>query len=408
MHISKPFRFLDLPREVRDEIYDGILCNWPQGTAKRAENQQNVCLPRKILVMDHKIETAILLANKQIYQEARQILIKGNQFIHIKMRMSYIIVTKVIFEALQVPVVTIKNGCSTRFNDFLVMRHSIDMLDGASEVEFDAILLRRDLGLFCKALDSARIAIPHFLAKSKHEITIHNPFTKTSSPDYLNRKNQGRLLEPYRNRLRGFDHVKIGGSIDSDLAKAVVADVTMESDYGTPHQFLAELLWLKEKGNQAFRQNCIIAAEDAWRIAANAISRASTGRTWSHLKEAGGKDFTDRVSELYFQLQSNLTHKLIKDMQASAPDRDVVQSSARLAWGSVREAQEVAKTLGTDWQPSDEQCAKLCYRLAVAHRLGKGNLLIAEASILYARVILPDDKMIQREKLLIEEWKAER
>lgn len=193
-----------------------------------------------------------------------------------------------------------------------------------------------------------------------------------------------------------------------DLAEAVVAGVKQDPALPAPHELLEKLLHLKELGNQAFRQNNMTGAMTGWGAALREILLASRNKAWPRLKEVGGKNFTDQVSELYFQLLSNQAYRSIKATQASASNRETLQLYARVAQGCLSKATDVAKTLGTDWKPSNEQMAKYSYRLALAHRLGEGDISIALAAINFAAEALPDDKMVQREKFLVEEWEAGR
>lgn len=64
------FRFLDLPREIRDKIYGILLCTFP-----RPESiTQGTMLSKK------DFSPSILRANKQIYAESYDSMIKCNRF----------------------------------------------------------------------------------------------------------------------------------------------------------------------------------------------------------------------------------------------------------------------------------------------------------------------------------------
>lgn len=199
MPISEPFRLLDLPREVRDEIYRGMLCDWRKGAAL---GHTKVGSMVQFARMRPRIEPNILLANKQIYHEAKLVLLQESQFVLIKIGVR----SRSIFEALflpsQVPVVTGRSNCAAVFKDHVLMTHFIDfhLTDSFqnSNANFrrigriDLIILHRDLPQFCKAvtqlymLGSSRTCF----VQSKHQVTIHNPFAKTLSPGFLSHKNQ--------------------------------------------------------------------------------------------------------------------------------------------------------------------------------------------------------------------------
>lgn len=196
---SKSFKLLDLPREIRDTIYGAMLCDWRKGPDHN--------LVRGYVEFDpirSEIEPNILLANRQIYQEAKLVLLKENQFVHIRMDVPNSEVIPAIFALYNVPVVSTKRGflgrgsakpgCAYIFKDLVVMTHHVEFAKDP-RIRFrrydrlDVILLHRDLQQFCKALAFLDIKGP-YSSHSKHLVIIHNPFAKTLSPDFVNYKNQ--------------------------------------------------------------------------------------------------------------------------------------------------------------------------------------------------------------------------
>ena len=64
------FRFLDLPREVRDKIYGILLCTFPQPDAVTPDMN----------TLEH-FSPSILRVNKQVYSEGYNVMIKVNRFV---------------------------------------------------------------------------------------------------------------------------------------------------------------------------------------------------------------------------------------------------------------------------------------------------------------------------------------
>lgn len=64
------FRFLDLPREVRDKIYGILLCTFPQPDAVTPDMN----------TLEH-FSPSILRVNKQMYSEGYNVMIKVNRFV---------------------------------------------------------------------------------------------------------------------------------------------------------------------------------------------------------------------------------------------------------------------------------------------------------------------------------------
>ncbi|KAI7781010.1 hypothetical protein LA080_015353 [Diaporthe eres] len=434
MPISEPFRLLDLPREVRDEIYRGVLCDWQKDAALgHVLVQGRVQFAR----MRRRIEPNILLANKQIYQETKLVLLQENQFVCVRIGVRGRSIIKALFLPSQVPVVTARRNCAAVFKDHLVMTHFIDfhLVDffNNSNAHFrrigqtDLILLHRDLPQFCKEV--ARFdMMGRYFVQSKHQVTIHNPFAETLSPDFLNRKNQERLLEPYTRELRGFDDFNIDGHVQPDLAEAVAAKVKEEPIPPNPNTFLEDLLHQKDLGDQALRDGDQQGASKIWSDASFALFQATKRRTWPRLKEAGGVLFADRVSELAFQIESSQAQSSLEAMRGlplqiqisearsyfmgtqdeHEPDnlRFLMGSLAGILQRACDGAEGVGALLGTGWTPSDEQLARVCYSLAQGLRLMEEDFDLAERKINQAVELLPDDPLIQSEAQQIRVWKA--
>lgn len=198
MSTSEPFRLLDLPQEVRDKIYHGMLCDWPErDLSQHAMGNNNII---QFAPMRRDISPNVLLANKQIYQEAKQILLKGNLFIHIRMSVKDWSVLHHIFDIAKrpnIPVVAVGNDHVILFKDLVVMTCYIKFPrdPGLDEwnVWVDLILLHRDLGTFCEEVDRVNLSLRHRAAEPEYLITMYNPFNTTLSPDFLNSTNQVRI-----------------------------------------------------------------------------------------------------------------------------------------------------------------------------------------------------------------------
>jgi hypothetical protein len=187
--MEKPFRLLDLPAEIRDQIYHDIVCTWPAYKSTWDEEKQQAVVPTEVAVMNRKTETAILRANRQVYQEAKTVMLRGNQFIRVSMKGFQPL--RFLFIPSQVPVVTMDQDIITKYKGF-VMTHSIDITDDPAPLkgQFEVMILRRDLDRFAQALGKADMGSPNFTATSKHRVTVHNPFVGTLTPNFLDSKNQ--------------------------------------------------------------------------------------------------------------------------------------------------------------------------------------------------------------------------
>lgn len=153
-------------------------------------------------------------------------------------------------------------------------------------------------------------------------------------------------------------------------------------------------------------------------------------KIWSRLKDAGGKGFARQVTGLVFEIQSYRAEGYLVAMR-KIPLRIQISESRSIVGhveeaGKVRRlraglvvlmrnlhniwfiAERIGHILGTDWTPTNEQQAKLQYRLAQGLRLvGDSNSVHdAEENIDRAVELLPDDTEIESEAQQIRVWKA--
>jgi hypothetical protein len=79
------FRFLDLPREVRDEIYDHALCAFSRRQSPYSvEQYAKVYAGAEFEERSFLGTIDLLLANKQIYEEGHDSMLKKNLFVRIE------------------------------------------------------------------------------------------------------------------------------------------------------------------------------------------------------------------------------------------------------------------------------------------------------------------------------------
>lgn len=173
-----------------------------------------------------------------------------------------------------------------------------------------------------------------------------------------------------------------------------------------PQELLEDIKRQKDIGNRHYLEGDTVKCSDDWCGALIQLHRLAKSHVWPRVKAAGGKPFTDKITELFFQLNINRMQGTIKVMQQSTP-----QDRAQYADG-VYEAGQTAsmasQILETDWNPSLEQRAKLAYRLAMMHRLADGDKRVAQQMIILAAGACPNDPAIQREKEAITRWASGR
>lgn len=395
---DKPLRFLDFPSEIRDDIYEAILCNLilPPGCPHHPDHDH----PDRIKM--YRMETNILLTNRQVHREASDVLQKRAQLVYIKAR-GIMLSSMLLY--YQIPILSAKYKTLAVLNHVMHDSGSLDNPLVECTEDWDFTIMHRDLEMFCRGLGGETTAIcsPRIAVNTKHRIRLKKKFTE---------RVQNRLLQPYRNNLKGLNSVKIVGQIDAATAKDLEEEMKTEP-VPEPEEFLQYMTNEKEKGNDSFREGDIDEAMAAWGMGLERIRRAICAKTvWPKLKAKGGQDWAESVAALVFQLNNNkaalVVSELRKDQSRQASSWthdhndlvDIVSTCGMMAM-------ETGQVLGiSGWVPDQEQEAKLAYRLAVAHRLGRGCLDMAEMSIHRAMELAPDDRAIRKEMEEFEKWET--
>ncbi|CAJ2499910.1 Uu.00g027630.m01.CDS01 [Anthostomella pinea] len=402
---TETFRFMDLPTEVRDNIYHIILCSWPAPKSTWDEARKLAVVPDEPAVMHHRIHTGILLANCQIHRDATDVLLKGNLFVKVQMRASTNV--RAVLVPKQVPIVSMTPSVVAAFKGY-ALTHSINMDADLLFPVAHLMILHRDLDLFCQAVsgDYIQACGPN----PQHCITIHNPWETTSTPNYMkNIKNQERLLQPYREYLRGARSFKFQGNVVKPELARVVANEVKGEPIPDAEELLSDLLRQKALGKQYFDNRDSVNASEMWAKAAMHVFRMTSWNAWPRLIADAGRDLANNITEVYFQLNANLAANNLRVMQeTAATDVELAGQYAGAVYSALEKASQASRKLGTDWQPSPDQEAKLCYRLAVAHRIADDNIDVAEQVINHAARHLPNDRAIQQEVQAIARWKARR
>jgi hypothetical protein len=76
---DRPFRFLDLPGELRNKVYELLLCSFGEPTS--ALDDDNIARQRTISTSS--IDTTILRTSSQVHREAHDVMVKTNQLVKV-------------------------------------------------------------------------------------------------------------------------------------------------------------------------------------------------------------------------------------------------------------------------------------------------------------------------------------
>ncbi|KAI0097665.1 hypothetical protein GGR51DRAFT_552923 [Nemania sp. FL0031] len=400
---TEVFRFMDLPPEIRDQIYEIILCAWPPPKQAVDKKKHIISIAGELAYYHRRVDFGIVLANRRLWHDAFSVLMKQNLPIKVSLN-AYL--GHQLLRSKQVPVVAIASRAVESFNGY-VMSHSIQLRMYPISPSMDVLILWRDLDCFCQAL--AESSIP--FRGGKHTITIANPFVNTSTPHYLNPRNQARLLEPYRKQLCGFTSFEVTGNVEPSLAESTMQEVSQYPSYD-PEDFLQDILQRNKLGHEYFDKGNNIMAYETWDgafVKILSLTR-SMNRVWQQMKTKAGTNWSYRLAEICFQLSYNRVKSIVRVMGQLKEEKALMEHVDRY-FHSLESAliyePFLFRQLGASWNPTATQKAERCYQAAIGHRLVERNIENAERYINFAAQILPANPDIQQERENIARWRAE-
>ncbi|KAF2804632.1 uncharacterized protein BDZ99DRAFT_575279 [Mytilinidion resinicola] len=293
------FRFLDLPPEIRNEIYKNLLCTF-EARDPQAETEysflEEAAIPEEeispgggresetsidAIKVKHSIETQILRVSKQVYHEAYDVMLKENLFVRITCNSTQ--VGTVVLK--DVPVITMNRRHILAFDGYAM--HHCMYADDASDTVTEFMLLHRDLDLFCDWLVHANVSIPYFTDTYEHILTL---FDRPTSMYALTTQFQERLLKCYtRGDLNGFHRFQICGSVDHTLWRSALATITWT--FTKPEEAIGffSSAWYQMKNEAADRVVGI-----CHRYIGRIISLRHS-KTWDALLANGSPEFRRRI-----------------------------------------------------------------------------------------------------------------
>lgn len=440
----EPFRFLDLPGEIRNRIYELILCSFEPAPPSESLGKGLIQIQSGriqevstgICPAVHSIETTILCTSKQVHREAYDVMVKTNQFMHVRttdISMSELLVGS------QVPIVTLDRAHAEQFQGY-VLRIDLSAIPGGWVDEYDPedvdmetegfdpdihgrpaghgphfsfMILGRDWDAFCHMLSEADIYVDSFSSNVKITLFLEPwflsiPEYKAPITDLFTTKTQEAFLKPFRAQLRGFSQVEIGDRVSRELKEAVVEEVK-KSPWPDPYKILEDLYEAKDLGAQFYQDGKVTEASEWWTTAVSDVRRMRCSESWKALALKGGPPFINQLAELQFTLLLNSAQNSLRVMKASPNNKEAVMTVGDVVTSNLQEASGLRDDFesdGSQWQPSNAQMARLHFTQAQCWRLmGEYDVLDDALNwISMAQDAIPGDAEIEREKLAIEAW----
>ncbi|CAO2653700.1 Nn.00g031110.m01.CDS01 [Neocucurbitaria sp. VM-36] len=403
---TQPFRFLDLPGEIRNNIYDLLLCSWNN------ELEEDPSLISNLSKRCPSYSAAALLCtNKQIQCEAADYMTKRNQFVRITCRG---LDARNLFLSDGIPVITTNSRKVNQYQGY-VMHMTLSKPAFSPSAfqfsEFEIMMLRADLPYLCERLDIESVMADMNSRADEHasihaEVKLNYAYSRFFTP-----KIQEHLLNPIGTFLRGLPNLRVLGPVDPALATAVIDEVA-KPRWTEPASTLEEIGTGVDVGKRQWQQNSYYTASESWAYAMRTLERMRHSSSWLGLQETGGEDFVNKTADLYFTL--NLFHAqfLQVDMSGDHAIEPLVQRNGIIALQHLRKCETAsarfAQHAGATWAPSNQQSAKMLFRHARCLRLmhDSANRVKAVTLIEEAATLSPNDLAIRDEKDAVLSWNA--
>lgn len=417
--IDQPFRFvsafafldthlpvdrllqLDFPQEIRDCIYAKLLTS---------KHEQPCQVHDKV---QHHVEPQILRVNKQIYKEAKDVMLRANLFVKLSTNLSDL---EEIIHHMNLPLVV--EGKAAEAFDCHVL-HSIirtPSFDNKNAINF--VILALDHDKLCQGIETTFSYTSLVDECDRHTaevtVTLVNPFETKAETDNdtpmpsLSMQVKESLLEPYRSHLKGYKGFEIKGDFPEYLKRAAMIEVQSKPQQ-TPQDILDAIRSYKELGQEQFDQGDMGEAQVTWLQGCLQLNMVDAGPNRKELQQAGGGAFADELTKLHFDICLNLAGLYVQLMRQSSDNPQYLQRMFGPMLHVLHDGTQMVQVFGSTWLPSEQQVGQLYYRVATATRLSgnRGELRRALTGIQMAVAWLPGDQEILAERDTIFDWAFE-
>jgi hypothetical protein len=169
------------------------------------------------------------------------------------------------------------------------------------------------MDVFCDVLFDGDGNVPGFgmnlslkIAVGPGSILVPSPYKEPMS-DFFSKSTQQTLLQPFRDRLRGFKKAKVRGLVDREIAKVAEEDIAQDTATD-PDAVVKDFQAQKDEGQAFFRARDFDEACLKWQDATLEIETLRGGSSWPTLIDKGGVPFVARLAEIYFLMKLNIIH----------------------------------------------------------------------------------------------------
>ncbi|KAI9054432.1 hypothetical protein LZ554_001594 [Drepanopeziza brunnea f. sp. 'monogermtubi'] len=390
---AESFRFLDLPEEIRNNIYGHILTVKPPRRGSET------------LPLNSQLSTQILRTCHFIGAEAVYVLRRTNLFVKFSSNLPSVLYS--VFQIRgNIQLWRLKPKHAENFRASVVS-YEITIPQAPHDRSMVFVLLHRDLGPFCSHFAEAN---QMFL---QHKVTVRDSCGSPGQELLLSERLQEQLVAPFRATFRNSNFEFEG--VTQRLKLAAEQDITRPLPVD-PESVFRHVRHLSAEGASFFIRtgspNCrhmLKRGNEYWDEALRTIQLVMEDEAYHSFREAGGAELLDRLTELSFRLNLNKAEEYRQCMRRNEGDQEALDGFESRVSQAVGDAMALIRNYpDRTWQPSIEQLGTLAYSRAVACRL-RGDppmLSQAEASIREALMLLPNDESVWFERGQIALWRS--
>ena len=383
---TQPFRFMDLPGELRNQVYTLLLCSFGPPVEQTVRK-----LGVPIASAGHRAETAILLTSRQVYLEAYDVMVKANRFVVVR-AFPPIPVMDIIRQSV-VTVITHNDLHISQFKGH-ILSVTLSMPAPSHEPPMSVMLLARDLPSFCEKIN--RCTLNNTLIVDVDVAPLlgeHTSLHKDSFDAFVSEEIQLSLLAPFKTHMRGLKNVRVHGRVSPGLAIATAKDMC-QNEWSDPTELLHQLQSLKEHADAKWQDGSRTEGSRVWSACSTEIGRVRASSSWSNLVLLGGDSFVDAMIELRFSCCLNHAYAILVMFSVAMEDgkvgrlRTTFGSMSSRTFTAAHECMEISLWQeGRTWSPSWARYSKLLYRQALVYLLlgsignADGALTIVECAL---------------------------
>jgi len=298
---EQPLRLLDLPRELRDNVYEFALGFDSCRTAPCTIHEYSNLHAGAPIVKRRRLGINILLANKQIYGEAKPFLSNSNTFVRVEVQNANI---QDWFHGPSQPIhifsISDTGGCIPEPHPSLseeepkVFPHcEMDLVfqlgrflqssRSSHSLTTRIVMLLSDLSEFCKRLETERmhhghIKVPDMGVTLRVTLNAGTNTDEEGNCEVPSRRIQEQLLQPIRDGIRGCRRLTIEGCTHEDLLEDTM-QIVKQPHWPDAHVLLTELSIHRERADDAEHAKNDLACVAACTKGISVIDRLSNRHT---------------------------------------------------------------------------------------------------------------------------------